>query len=467
VDGRGATGAEVSARQFRAFDGAALVVATVIGSGIFTVPGIVARLVPHGGAVLVMWMAGGALALAGALAYAELATRFPRSGGEYVYLREAFGPLVGFLSGWTSFVAGFSGAIAASAVGIAAYLGRLVPGLAAEPFAQVAIGPLSVTLSPATAVSIGVIVTFTVINLIGVSAGRLATSVLAVTLVGGTALFAAFGLSADAIAPSGGARATLAGAGAALVPIMFTYSGWNAATYISDHFRHPTRDVPRALAAGTALVTLLYVTLNWALLRVLSVPTLAATATPVEAAARAIFGAAGSAWLTVLVLAALGSSVSAMIVTGPRIYAAMAADGALPRVFAAARGDDRRPTVAIVSQSVWSCVLVLTGTFEALVTYTGFAIVLFSGAAVLGLFVIRRRAAGPSDAYRTWGYPVLPAVFVASSVFMLIATIRFQPAASLAGAAVIAAGIPVHLYMMARSAVRLPTASADIPRAIP
>ncbi len=459
----------MSSRQFGAFDGAAVVVATVIGSGIFTVPSIVAGLVPSRAGIMVVWLLGGALALAGALAYAELATRFPRSGGEYVYLREAFGPVAGFLSGWTSFIAGFSGAIAASAAGIAAYLARTVPALGHTPIASAEFGPVTIILSPATAVGVGVIVLFTAINLLGVSAGRVATSALAVVLVLGVAIFAALGAAGSMVAPVVAGSIGVSGVAAALVPVMFTYSGWNAATYISEEFRSPVRDVPRALMIGTATVTLLYVALNWAFVTVMSPAGLAATATPAESTASAVFGASGSLWMTLLVLAALGSSVSAMIVTGPRIYAAMAQDGALPRFFASVHGSDRRPIGAILAQSVWSCVLVLTGTFEALVTYTGFAIVLFGGAAVAGLFVIRRLDRPPTGVYGAWGYPIVPGLFVAFSAFMLVATIRFQPGASLAGVALIAVGGPLYAYMRWRAGMvtAAVTASADTQRARP
>ena len=444
----------MSAARYGPLDGAALVVATVIGSGIFTVPALVAQLVPSGRGILAIWLLGGVLALAGALAYAELATRFPRSGGEYVYLREAFGPLVGFLSGWTSFIAGFSGAIAACAAGIALYLARLVPALGDTPVASAALGPLTVVLSPGTIVGVAVIVVFTAVNATGASAGRVTTSAFALVLVVGIAMLAMVGGASSGSALPAAGTSMFAGAGAALVPVMFTYSGWNSATYISDQFRNPSRDVPRALAIGTATVTLLYVAVNWTLIANLGSAALAGSAAPVDAAAHRVAGATGSTWITVLVLAALGSSVSAMIVTGPRIYAAMAADGALPGFFARVRGTDRRPIGSMLAQSAWSCVLVLTGTFETLVTYTGFAIVAFAGATVLGLFVIRRRDDGMPRAglYRTWGYPVFPAVFVAASAWMLVATIRFQPGASLAGVGLIAAGIPLHAWMGARRA---------------
>ena len=441
----------MSVRQYGALDGAALVVATVIGSGIFTVPAIVARLVPSGPGILAVWLLGGVLALAGALAYAELATRFPRSGGEYVYLREAFGPLAGFLSGWTSFVAGFSGAIAASAAGIAAYLARVVPALGHTPIIGFGIGPLEVAISPATLIGVGVIVLFTAINLAGVSAGRVTTSAFAIVLVAGMAILAVLGLASPAPAEATGSPAGLAGIGAALVPVMFTYSGWNAAAYISSEFRNPSRDVPRALAIGTATVTLLYIAVNWTLISALAPSGVAGSTTPVESAAHTTFGATGSLWVTALVLAALGSSVSAMIVTGPRIYAAMAEDGALPRFFASVRGRDRRPIGAMLAQSAWSCILVLTGTFEALVTYTGIAVVAFAGATVLGLFIIRRRTMQDQQVgYPAWGYPLFPAAFVALSAFMLVATFRFQPGASLAGVALIALGIPLYAFMIGR-----------------
>ena len=440
-------------------DGAALVIATVVGAGIFTVPSIVASLTGSGGGFMLVWVIGGVLALAGALVYAELAARFPDAGGEYVYLREAFGPVAGFLSGWTSFVAGFSGAIAASAVGFATYLIPVSPRMSGPPLIVMGAGPVMITISPVTVIAVSLIVVFTLIAVAGIASSRRATNALAVTLVVGILAFIATGLvrhpvRASALPAFTLPRGTILGVTAALVPVMFTYSGWNAAAYVSNEFANPRRTVPRALASGTVVVVMLYVALNATYLHALGASGVAATPTPGEATAAVLLGVARRNWLTPIVLAALASSVSAMVITGPRIYLQMARDGAMPRLFANTRVRDGQPVAAIIVQSVWSCILVLTGTFEAIVTYTGFAVVLFAGAAVASVFVFRRRDGEAWTGYRVPGFPIVPALFVIASALMLEATIARQPLPSLAGVALIAAGLPLYAWSR-RSAPRL------------
>jgi len=432
-------------------DGAALVVSTVVGAGIFTVPSIVATLTGSGSGFIAVWVIGGVLAIAGALSYAELASRFPDAGGEYVYLREAFGPVAGFLSGWTSFIAGFSGAIAASAVGFARYLTPIWPSVGSPPFARFGAGPLAVTISPVTLVAAGLILVFTAVAVAGLESSRRTNNALAVLLIIGIVAFVVVGIvtlpgvpppmAAPPLIPGG-----VTGIAAALVPAMFTYSGWNAAAYVANEFDTPRRTVPRALALGAAVVTVLYVALNTTYLQALSVGGIAATPTPGEATTAVLLGAARRNWLTPVVLAALASSVCAMVITGPRIYLQMARDGALPRAFAAVRERDGFPVTSILLQSIWSCVLVLTGTFDAIVTYTGFAVVLFAGAAVASLFVVRRRDTQPWTGYRVLGFPVTPTVFAVASALMLEATIAREPLPSLAGVALMAAGLPLYAW---------------------
>lgn len=433
-------------------DGAALVVSTVIGAGIFTVPSIVATLTGSASGFILTWTIGGVLAIAGALTYAELAARFPDAGGEYVYLREAFGPVAGFLSGWTSFIAGFSGAIAASAVGFARYLVPIWPTVGVTRFATIRVGPVTLTLTAITLIAVALIVVFTAVAVAGIESSRRTNNTLAALLVVGIVTFAAAALvrsgngtaaptQAIALRASG-----ITGIAAALVPVMFTYSGWNAATYVANEFDRPRRTVPRALMLGAAVVTVLYVALNVTYLRALSVGGIASTPTPGEATAAVIFGAARRNWLTPVVLAALASSVCAMVITGPRIYLQMARDSAMPRTFAAVRERDGFPVTSIILQSVWSCVLVLTGTFEAIVTYTGFAVVLFAGSAVASVFVFRRRDTLPGDGYQVWGFPIVPALFVIASALMLEATVAREPRPSLAGLALMAAGLPLYAW---------------------
>lgn len=409
-------------RRFGVFDGAALVIASVVGAGIFTVPAYVATLGGSRAVILGLWVGGGLMALAGALSYAELASRLPRGGAEYVYLREAFGPTAGFLSGWTSFIAGFSGAIAAAAVGFAHYLPQVLP--AADRL-------------PTTGVAVALIAFFTFVTVMGVRASRWATNALTLLIIGGIIMIAVSGFGGTVSSPT--SVPVNAGALSALVPIFFTYSGWNAAAYVASEFRDPARTIPRALITGTVAVTLLYVALNAGMLRAVSVTEIAGSAAPVSLTAATVLGTRGSTIVGALVLVALASSVCALIITGSRIYKEMAADGALPAVFGRSRGSSGAPAVAAVAQSAWSSVLVLTGTFEQIVTYTGFAIMLFSGAAVTALFVLRRRHGTPRT-YRVPWYPVVPAAFVLTAAAIAVASFRYAPGPSIAGVALIAVG---------------------------
>ena len=437
------------AGRFGAIDGAALVVASVVGAGIFTVPSYVAGLAGSPLMIVSLWLGGGLLALAGALCYAELATRFPRGGAEYVYLREAFGDTIGFLSGWTSFIAGFSGAIAAAAVGFAAHLAGALPGLLPSAVGTLDLGPVTLTLSATTGVALTLIAVFTIVSIAGVSASRVATNALALLIIVGLAAIAGTGVFTGSsgtvsAAPVNGAAIS------ALVPIFFTYSGWNAAAYVAGEFRNPNKNIPRALVTGTLIVTVLYVAINFVLIRVLSPAVLAGSTTPVATAASLLLGDAGGAITMVLVLVALSSSVCALVITGPRIYMEMARDGALPLMFAGRGRGHRAPRTAAIAQSCWSGVLVLTGTFGQIVTYTGFSILLFSGAAVASLIVLRRRK-GPPSQFAVPGYPILPIAFVGGVLLISAASFRYAPGPSLVGLGLIAAGIPVRWGIRALS----------------
>ncbi len=430
-------------------DAAALVISNVVGVGIFTTPGIVAGLVPHAGAMLALWLAGGFLAFAGAGAYAELAAMRPRSGGEYVYLRAAFGPLAAFLSGWTSFVAGFSGAIAAGAVGLATYLGRYWPEAASTaPIAGIHWRYLTLELSSRGLVAIVVIVVLSAVHMRGLGPGKWVQNTLAGANVLALVLLIALGF---AIGNRSAAPASAPGHVSplswllAMIPVMFTYSGWNAATYVAEEVRQPGRNIPRALALGTAVVTLLYVALNLLYLHALPLTQLAGVVNSGEAAADALFGPMSATAITTILLIALLGGISAMIIAGPRVYFAMARDAAFPAP-AARISRFRTPAVAIAAQAVWAAVLVVSGTFEQLLIYTGFAVVLFSTVAVISLFVLRRKQPDEPRPYRAWGYPWAPALFVAVSVAMMVSAVWEQPKPAAAGIAVILFGVPVYLW---------------------
>ncbi len=334
------------------------------------------------------------------MAYAELAALRPRAGGEYVYLKEAYGPLAAFLTGWTSFVAGFSGAMAASAGVLAFYLGRFIPGAGdVTPFFTLPIVPgmLELSVSPQRIVAIAAIFGMAWIHLRGVGPGRVVSDVLAVLKVSAFVLFIAIGFSFGQgsagnlvqTAPVLPANWLLA-----LIPVMFTYSGWNAAAYVAEEVREPGRNVPLALALGTGAVIVIYLLLNAVYLYVIPANELAKVQGSVldVIADRLLGGAAGNVMGVVSIISLL-ASISAMTFAGPRVYFAMARDGLFFRRASAVHPRYRTPAWAILAQASWATLLVLFATADALLTYTGFAIILFSGAAVVALFVLRSEAA--------------------------------------------------------------------------
>jgi len=442
-------------RRLGPLDAAAIVVSNVIGGGIFFVPILVAGMVPDAGAILAVWLAGGLLAFTGAMAYAELAAVRPQAGGEYVYLREAFGRPAAFLTGWTSFVAGFTGAIAASAVALADYVGRFVPAAAdASPLFSIPVPGLPLVVSPRAVVALTAIGALSWVHLRGLGPGRLVQNLLAGLKVTALLFFVAAGFAIGrgampALAP--GPAIVSAGWLLALVPVMFSYSGWNAAAYVAEEVRNPGRNVPLALGLGTVAVVVLYLALNLLYLYALPPAELGALdGRLVDTVAERLFGFVAGDVLAVFSIVSLAASISAMVLAGPRVYYAMARDGLFVRSAARIHPRFRTPVVAIVAQALWSAVLVMSGTLAQLVTYTGFAVVLFSGVAVAALFVLRRRHPSEVRPFSAWGYPVAPAVFVAASAVIVLNEIWRNPSTSLVGLAVIAAGLPVY-FVVART----------------
>jgi APA family basic amino acid/polyamine antiporter len=446
------------ARRLGPTDAAAIIVSNVIGGGILFSPPQVAANVPTPWLFLATWLAGGALAFAGAMAYAELATLRPQAGGEYVYLDAAFGRLAAFLTGWTSFVAGFSGAIAVSAVVFAFYLGRFVPGAASDaPLLAVPIPWIPLTISRQTLVALAVIGLMCWIHVRGVGPGRIVGNVLAALKVSALVVFIALGLSIG----SGSISNLQASAGTvspvswllALVPVMFTYSGWNAASYIAEEIREPSRNVPIALASGTIVVVAIYFFLNLLYLYVFPIGTLAGVKGSVlDVIADRLLGARAGDIMGVVSIVSLAASISAMTIAGPRVYYAMARDGVFLASAARVHPRYRTPAASIVAQSVWSGLLVLSGGAGPLIRYTGFAVVLFSGVAVVALFVLRRREPGAPRPFKALGYPVAPGVFAIASFLIVANAIYGDPRPSAAGVLIILAGIPAYLVFARRRA---------------
>jgi basic amino acid/polyamine antiporter, APA family len=436
-------------RRLGPLDAAAIVVSNVIGGGIFFVPILVAQFVPDSRAVLLVWLLGGAFSFAGAMAYAELAALCPRSGGEYVYLREAYGPLPAFLTGWTSFIAGFSGAIAASAVALAEYIGRFVPAAGnAEPIFTIPLPFLSLILSSKNLVALGAIALLTCAHLRGLGPGRLVQNTLASGKVIALAAFLVLGFALGAgrlenlrasapVAPNGIVLA--------LIPVMFAYSGWNAAAYVAEEIRSPGRNVPVALGLGTLVVIAIYMGLNALYLFALGPAGLASVSgTLADTVAQHLFGFVAATMIALFTIVSLSASISAMVLAGPRVYFAMARDGVFFKAMGRVHPRFHAPTIAIIAQAIWSGVLVLSGNLSQLVSYTGFALVLFSGIAVSAVFVLRRRQPLAERPFRAWGYPWAPALFIVACGAMVANELWRSPTTAAAGVGLIALGIPVY-----------------------
>ena len=433
------------ARRLGAFPATNIVVANMIGAGIFTTSGLLMDQLGDARLLLVLWLAGGALALLGALCYGELGAALPRAGGEYAYLAELFHPLLGFLTGWVSFFVGFSAPLAASALGVSEYLGRAWPQLLAAG------DPVLVK----KAVAILVIGALAAVHLRGVEFGARVQNVLTVgkiALVAGL-IAAGFALGRGDLAHFGSAAAAPSGfpgwqaVGLSLMWIMFAYSGWNAAAYVGSEMRDPERSLPRSLLVGTGIVTLLYLGLN--LLYVYALP-------PAEmrgviaiggAAASRLFGGVAETIVSALIAFALVSSVSALILLGPRVYYAMARDGYLFKAVARVDPVTRAPTTAIAVQCLIAAVMVLTGTFDQILTYMGFCLGIFPIVAVAGVVKLRRAGTLP---FRMPGYPLPPVLYAAVSVAMLVLAYVERPVESSIAVVTVLAGIPFYL-MAARA----------------
>jgi APA family basic amino acid/polyamine antiporter len=449
-----APSAPVLERCLSPFDAAAIIVANVIGGGILFRSPAVAAAVPDPVWFLLAWAAGGVLAFMGAMAYAELAALRPKAGGEYVYLREAYGPLAGFLTGWTSFVAGFSGAIAASAVFFIITLDRFVPGIAngdALLAIPIPLTPIAFTFSVHTLAASALIIAFALIHIGGVGPGRAASNMLTTLKIAAFVIFIIFGLTAGTGSPSNLSGAvgtvTLTGWMFAMIPVMFTYSGWNAASYMAEEIRDPGRNVPKALILGTAGVVVIYLLINVLYLYVIPIGELGATQGSVlDVVADRLLGQRAGNIMAVVALVSLAAGINAWTFAGPRVYFAMARDGVFFKSAARVHPKYKTPAASIIAQAIFSILLVLTGSLDSIANYVGFAITLFAGTAVAAVFVLRAKEPNAPRPYRAWGYPITPALFVIVSAAIVLNAFYTDPTVTFTGAAIILAGVPLYFY---------------------
>ncbi|TKS58457.1 MAG: hypothetical protein EWM72_02996 [Nitrospira sp.] len=427
-------------RQIGWFTAGCVLVSNVVGSGIFTTTGFMARDLGHPVLILSIWLIGGLIALAGALSYSELGAALPVAGGEYAYLRRAYGPFVGFLSGWTSFTIGFSAAIAAGSMSFTAYLLQLFP-----------LDDEGGTIS--TALALALLWSITGFHLAGVGAGGFLQRTLTVSKVGAILLLIAAGLiigKGNWAHLSVTGVPTLPGIGQCIVSLIFTlyaYSGWNAAAYLAGEITDPAHTIPRTMIGGTLFVALLYLVLNGFYLYALPVTQLASPPIlPVaDKVAVALLGSDAARFVTAMLCVSIAGAVSAMVWAGPRVYYAMAQDGLIPSLFARTPGMERTPINAILLQSLWASALILSGSFERLVIYSGTVLMIFSALAVGAVPILRRQEPNLLRPYRTPLYPFVPAFFILVSIMIVGSALYERPVEGGLGIATVLAGTPLYL----------------------
>jgi basic amino acid/polyamine antiporter, APA family len=423
------------ARRLGLFSGTMAVVGGIVGGGIFRTPAAVAERVGSSALILSVWVAGGVVALAGALCFGELGQRRPRAGGGYVYLRETWGPLTAFLYGWALLLVIASGAIAAIAVTFADYALALsgLPRQAALPLA------------------IGAIVLVSGVNYFGVRPGALVQNVFTLLKLLALAALVGVGLLVGLPQSSPSPAAAPSAIGAALVPVLFTYGGWQQTNFIAEEMVNPERDLPRALLLGVAIVVATYLLANLAYLQVLGPSGLAASTAPAADAMRRVLGPIGGTLISAGIAISTFGFLNLVVLVTPRVFQAMAADGVFFPRLARLHPVHRTPSAAIVLQALWASALALSGSFSQLVDYVAFADWVFFGLTVAGLFVYRARdradgRTAPPGAFRVPGYPVTPAVFVAAAIFVVVSSVVAAPRNALVGTALLALGVPVFWY---------------------
>jgi APA family basic amino acid/polyamine antiporter len=414
-----------------------MVVGIIIGASIFVQPSEITRHVPAIGGMLMVWLLSGVLTFFGALVCAELASAFPRTGGVYVFLKETYSPALGFLWGWAMFWIMHSGIVAAIAVVVARYVGFFVP-----------LGDGGVR-----AVAIGAILLFSAINVIGVRQGSAVQTFFTVAKVAAIVILlimvvvfaphktAALGHPPPAPPTPLALREFVL----AMVAGLFAYGGWHMVTYAAEETREPQKTIPRALVIGIAIVTLCYLGLNAAYVSVLPLDQVIRSQRVAADVATVVAGPRGAAAVSIVVIVSAIGALGGVILAGPRVYFAMARDGLLFRRIGVLHPRFQTPHVAIILQAVWASVLVATGSYRSLFTRVVYTEWIFFGLMAAGLFILRRRP-GYAPAYRTWGYPLVPLLFIVSSAVIVGNQIAAEPWESVTGLLLVMAGLPVYYW---------------------
>jgi APA family basic amino acid/polyamine antiporter len=473
-----------------------LVMGSMIGSGIFIVSAEISREVNSPALLIGAWLVTGFMTIVGALSYGELAAMMPRAGGQYVYLREALGPLWGFLYGWTLFLVIQTGTIAAVGVAFGKFLGVFFPSISSThwilhlwkvppiPIGPMVLGNMDVGLSTQNLVAILVVVALSVINIFGVKTGAIIQNIFTVAKVSALAGLVLFGLfigrNAQALAANfnghfwqnaglGAQHAVQVGAGGPMVLVgtltilavaqvgsLFSADAWNNVTFTAGEVKNPQRNLPLSLAMGTGVVTLLYLLCNVIYLNVLPLDGSATGATILErgikfatedrvatAVITQMLGWGGGVMAIAIMISSFGCN-NGLILSGARVYYAMAKDGLFFRSVAKLHPTYKTPAVSLMVQMVWTCMLCISGSYNQLLEYIVFAVLVFYILTIGGLFVLRRKHPDADRPYRAVGYPILPAIYILMALFIDVVLLRYKPQYTWPGLIIVLLGIPVY-----------------------
>ena len=410
----------------------AIVIANMIGTGVFTSLGFQVLGIESGFAILMLWIVGGILALCGALTYGEIGSAFPESGGEYNYLSKLYHPAIGFASGWVSVTVGFAAPIAAASMALAMYVDKIYP----------VINPMLLALS--------VIIIITCIHSVNLKAGSLFQRIFTMVKIVCITMFIGFGLfhipqhtcnfSVSSAAWKDIFSGTFAGS---LIYVTYAYSGWNAASYLSGEIKDVKKTLPRALVTGTLIVLIIYTALNFVFLYSVPVNELKGVVEVGYLSANKIFGSELGQFMSLVIALLLVSTISAMVLAGPRVMQSMGKDMSGLK-FLAISNRNNVPYLAIIIQSVIALILVITSTFESLITYVGFTLNLFTFLTVLGVFILRYKHKHVETSYKTFLYPITPLLFLLIILWILINILISKPTESLCGLGTVLAGLGVY-----------------------
>ena len=438
-------------RQLGLFDSTMMVVGIVIGSGIFMTTGLMADALPSASLILIVWLLGGLQMLAGALTYAELGAAMPKAGGQYVYLREAYGSLPAFLFGWVAFIAYLTGTNAAIAVAVAEHLGSFYPSISTH---NIVIGFDYFSISGGQIFAISLILILSFINYLGILFGKWIQNVFTILKIGSILFFALAGLFIStgnhidfSINPTNmSIGSILTGMGIALVAVTWTVGGWEYVTFAAGEIKNPKKNLPLALIIGTVVIFVLYIIINIAYLKVLPMDSLIGEIKVGEATAKSLYGPGIAGAFVVVVIVSMLGSLNGNILVGPRISYAMAKDELFFSKAADVHPKFHTPGNAIMIQGFWAAVLALSGTFEEIITLVVFVNFMMWIAASSTVFVLRKKQPYLERPYKVWGYPYVPAFFIIFSSAIMINTFMVSPVQSLMGIGLTLLGIPAYLY---------------------